>query len=44
MLDRIATAIGISLDGMMLKSSADIRELLGINKFPSAANTLGQDP
>ncbi|MFT4564048.1 MAG: hypothetical protein ACI9BW_003810 [Gammaproteobacteria bacterium] len=41
MLDRIANAIGISLDDMMVKPSADIRELLGINNFPSAANTLG---
>jgi 5,10-methenyltetrahydromethanopterin hydrogenase len=40
MLDRIANAIGISLDGMTLKPSADIRELLGINNYPSAANTL----
>ena len=28
------------LDSMMLKSSADIRELLGANGHPSAANTL----
>jgi hypothetical protein len=39
MLDRIANAIGISLDSMMVKPSADIRELLGINKYSSAANT-----
>lgn len=41
MLDRIANAIGISLDSMMLKPSADIRELLSINQYPSAVNTLG---
>ena len=40
MLDRIANAIGISLDGMMLQPSADIREQLGINDYPSAVNTL----
>jgi hypothetical protein len=39
LLDRLANAIGISLDDMMVKPSADIRELLGINAYPSAANT-----
>lgn len=42
MRDLIANAIGINLDGMILKPLADIRELLGINNFPSAANTLAR--
>ena len=41
MLDRVANGIGISLDEMILKGSADIRETLGINAYPSAANSLG---
>ena len=41
MLDRIANAIGVSLDEMMLKGSEDIRESLGINAYPSAANSIG---
>ena len=40
MLDRIANAIGISVDSMIVKPSADFREALGINLYPSAANTL----
>lgn len=42
MLDRVANAIGISLDDMMLKPSADIRAELGINAYPSAVNTPGR--
>ncbi len=41
MLDRIANAIGISVDPMIVKPTADFRESLGINTFPSAVNTLG---
>lgn len=41
MLDRAANAIGISVDSMIVEPSADFREHLGINKYPSAANTLG---
>ena len=41
MLDRVANAIGISVDAMILKPTADFREELGINSFPSAVNTLG---
>ena len=41
MLDRVANAIGISVDSMIVKPSADFREQLGINAYPSAANTLG---
>ena len=39
MLDRIANAIGIPLDDKMVGPSADIRESLGLNAYPSAANT-----
>ena len=39
MLDRVANGIGISLDDAILKGSADIREALGINAYPSAANS-----
>ena len=39
MLDRIANAIGIPLDDMILGPSADIRASLGINAYPSAANS-----
>ncbi len=41
MLDRVANAIGISVDAMVVKPTADFREALGINTFPSAVNTLG---
>ena len=41
MLDRVANAIGISVDAMIVKPTADFRESLGINTFPSAVNTLG---
>lgn len=41
MLDRIANAIGISVDSMIVKPTADFRESLGINAYPSAVNTLG---
>ncbi len=41
MLDRVANAIGISVDSMIVKPTADFRESLGINTFPSAVNTLG---
>lgn len=40
MLDRVANAIGISVDSMVMKPTADFREALGINAFPSAVNTL----
>ena len=41
MLDRAANAIGISLDAMILKTTADFRASLRINDYPSAANTPG---
>lgn len=41
MLDRAANAIGISVDSMIVKPTADFRDALGINQYPSAANTLG---
>ena len=34
MLDRVANAIGISVDAMIVKPTADFREALGINAFP----------
>ena len=40
LLDRIANGIGISLDAPVLQGSADFREELGINAYPSAANSL----
>ena len=40
-VDRIADAIGIPLDDMMLAMSADIRPGLGLERFASAANTPG---
>jgi len=40
-LDGSANAIGVRLDGMLVRPPADMRELLGINAYPSAANTLG---
>lgn len=42
MLDRIANAIGVPVDPMVVKPSADFRESLGINEYPSAVHTLGQ--
>ena len=42
MLDRAANAIGINVDDMIVAPSADFREALGINAFPSAANTPGR--
>ncbi len=41
MLDRVANAIGISVDKTILEPSADFRAQLGINSYPSAVNTLG---
>lgn len=41
MLDRVANAIGISVDSMIIKPSAEFRAQLGINNYPSAVNTLG---
>ena len=41
MVDRAANAIGISVEPMILEPSEDFREEFGINRFPSAANTLG---
>ena len=40
MLDRIANAIGVTVDSMVMKPTADFRESLGINTYPSAVNTL----
>ena len=44
MLDRAANAIGIFVDPMIVKPSESFRETLGINRYPSAANTLGNTP
>jgi len=41
LLDRVANAIGISVDAMIVKPTADFRRRLGINAYPSAVNTLG---
>ena len=38
--DRIANALGIPSEAMMLEPTADFRETLGINQFRSAANSL----
>ncbi|MEN9728282.1 MAG: hypothetical protein RL434_2648 [Pseudomonadota bacterium] len=40
MNDRAANALGIVLEAMFVKGSADFRESLGINRYPSASNTL----
>ncbi len=42
MLDRVANAIGISVDAMIVKPSAGFRAALGIDAYPSAANTPGR--
>lgn len=39
--DRIANAIGIPLEKEFIDQSADFRELLGINAYNSAVNSLG---
>ena len=39
--DRIANATGIPLEPPFVEQSADFRDALGINDFPSARNTLG---
>lgn len=41
MLDRAANGVGISLDSMILKTTAGFRAEMGINAYPSAANTPG---
>ncbi len=41
LLDRAANGIGIDVEPMVLETSEDFREQFGINRFPSAANTLG---
>lgn len=38
--DRIANGLGIPIEPMELKPTADFREALGINQFRSAANSL----
>ena len=40
MLDRIANAIGIPMEGPFVEGTADFREEVGINDFLSARNTL----
>ena len=37
--DRIANGLGIPVDDMVLKGTADLREQLGLNDFGSAINT-----
>ncbi len=39
--DRLANAIGIALDPPVLAATEDLRAELGINGYPSAANSLG---
>jgi hypothetical protein len=38
-VDRIADATGIPLDGMLLDANRDLRGELGLARFASAANT-----
>ena len=40
MNDRAANAIGIVLEGMFLRGSEEYRSALGIDRYPSARNTL----
>ena len=40
MNDRAANALGIVMEGMFLEDSADYRAALGIDRYPSARNTL----
>lgn len=37
--DRIANGLGIPVDPMVLKGTADLREQLGLDQFRSAVNT-----
>ena len=37
--DRVANGIGIPVDDMVLKGTADLREQLGLNDYKSAENT-----
>lgn len=41
LVDRAANGIGINVEPMVMKPSADFRERYGINRFPSAQNSLG---
>lgn len=41
--DRIANGLGIPVDPMVLKGTADLREQLGLNQFRSAVNTFRQE-
>ena len=41
LVDRAANGIGISVEPMVMKPSTDFRERYGINRFPSARNSLG---
>lgn len=40
LVDRAANGIGIWIEPMVLKPSAEFRQLMGLNDFPSARNTL----
>jgi hypothetical protein len=40
MNDRAANALGIVLEAMFVRGSADFRQTLGIDRYPSARNTL----
>ena len=40
LVDRAANGIGIFVEPMVLEPSQDFRQQLGINDFPSAANSL----
>ena len=41
LVDRAANGVGIILEPMALEPTEDFREQFGINRFPSAVNTLG---
>ncbi len=43
-VDRIADATGIPLDGMLQAMSQPVRDELGLERFASAANTPGARP
>lgn len=42
--DRLANGLGIPIDDFLLKSTADLREQLGLNAYPSAINTFRHRP
>lgn len=42
LVDRAANGVGIWVEPMVLKPSADFRAAMGINRFPSAQNTFAR--